>query len=189
MHPEKRIEVAGGFHHVYSRGNQRDPIFLDELDYVAFLRRLAKVIAKFGWLCHSFCLMPNHFHLLIETPEPNRGAGMQVLNLSYARWFNWRHRRVGHVFQGPYGLTHVLHDAHLMELCRYIAMNPVRAFLVADPADWPWSSYRATGGLEPAPAYLTVDRIQAYFAQPGRSGAEEFRDFVAVAVVSLDLVA
>jgi hypothetical protein len=76
-----------------------------------------------------------------------------------------------------------------MELCRYIAMNPVRAFLVADPADWPWSSYRATGGLEPAPAYLTVDRIQAYFAQPGRSGAEEFRDFVAVAVVSLDLVA
>jgi len=183
-----RFEVTGGLHHIFCRGNQRDPIFLDDLDYAALLRRLAKVVERFGWLCHGFCLMPNHYHLLIETPEPNRAAGMQVLNLSYARWFNWRERRVGHVFQGPYGCVHVTSDAHLMELCRYIVMNPVRARLVPDPADWPWSSYRATAGLEDAPRFLTVDRIWGFFAAPGSTGADEFRDFVAAAVGSLDLM-
>lgn len=184
-----RIEVVDGLHHVFSRGNQRDPIFTDDLDYAAYLRRLAKVVERFGWLCHGFCLMPNHYHLLIETPEPNRGAGMHVLNLSYARWFNWRNRRVGHVFQGPYGVVHVTRDAQLMELCRYIVMNPVRAGLVADPADWCWSSYRATAGLETAPAYVCVDRIWGFFAAAGSTGAAEFRDFVAAAIVTLDLAA
>lgn len=189
MSKAPRIEAAGGLHHVMSRGNGRAAIFLDELDYVALLRRLAKVVERFGWLCHGFCLMPNHYHLLIETPEPNRGAGMQVLNLSYARWFNWRNRRVGHVFQGPYTTVHVTRDAHLMELCRYLAMNPVRAGLAADPADWPWSSYRATAGLERVPPYLRVDHVQSVFAAAGSSGAEGFRDFVAAANASLDLAA
>ncbi len=184
-----RVEVVGGLHHVYCRGNQREPIFLDDLDYVALLRRLAKVVERFDWRCHGFCLMPNHFHLLIETPEPNRGAGMQVLNLSYARWFNWRHRRVGHVFQGPYGLVHVTRDAHLMELCRYIVLNPVRAGLAPEPGGWPWSSYRATAGLDDVPAYLSVERIWGFFAAPGSTGADEFRHFVAAAVASLDLAA
>jgi REP element-mobilizing transposase RayT len=184
-----RIEVAGGFHHVMSRGNQRAPIFLDELDYVAFLRRLSKVIERFEWLCHGFCLMPNHYHLLIETPHPNRGAGMHVLNLSYARHFNWRHGHVGHVFQGPYTTVHITRDAHLMELSRYLAMNPVRAGLVADPADWPWSSYRATAGLEHSPPYLHVDRMRAYFAWARSDGTDEFRDFVAAASVTLALAA
>jgi putative transposase len=185
----RRIEVAGEFHHVMSRGNQRDPIFLDALDYVDFLRRTSKVVERFGWLCHGFCLMPNHYHLLIETPEPNRAAGMQVLNLGYARHFNWRNRRVGHVFQGPYTTVHITRDAHLMELCRYMAMNPVRAGLAADPADWPWSSYRATAGLEHVPPYLQADRVRGFFGSARSPGADEFRDFVAAANVSLDLAA
>ena len=189
MPKQQRVEVAGGLHHIMSRGNQRSTIFFDDLDYVAYLERFAKVVERFGWLCHAFCLIPNHYHLLIETPEPNRGAGMQVLNLSYARYVNWRHRRTGHVFQGPYTTVPVTRDAHLLELCRYIAMNPVRAGLAADPAAWPWSSYRATAGLERVPPYLTVERIRNIFGSAGTSGTDEFRAFVTAALDSLDLAA
>jgi len=178
-----RIQIADGLYHVFSRGNQRDEIFADEADYVTFLRGFSKTVEQFEWLCHGFCLMPNHYHLLLETPEPNLAAGMHVLNLSYARYFNWRTRRVGHVFQGPYRDRHITREAYLIELCRYIALNPVRAHLVDDPAEWPWSSYRALAGLERAPSYLQVDRIHGFFGD-----AHGFRDFVTCAA-PLGLVA
>jgi putative transposase len=184
-----RLQIPGGVYHVMSRGNGRAAIFEDDADYATFLRHLAKVVERFGWLCHGFCLMPNHVHLLLETPDPNLAAGMQVLNLSYARYFNWRKRRVGHVFQGPYRDVLVRRDAHLLELCRYIALNPVRAGLVTDPADWPWASYRATAGLERVPDYLQVERVRSFFRSAGSSGAEEFRDFVWAPLASLDLTA
>jgi hypothetical protein len=114
---------------------------------------------------------------------------MMVLNGSYARHFNSRNGRVGHVFQGPYTTVLVTRDAHLMELSRYMAMNPVRAGLAADPAGWPWSSYRPTAGLERVPPYLRVDRVRSFFGAAGSRGADEFREFVDAANASLDLAA
>jgi len=180
---EHRPQIADGLYHVFSRGNNRAPIYHDEIDYAAFLRRFSGVVERRKWLCHGFCLMPNHYHLFIETPEPNLAAGMHVLNLTHARHINWRHRRVGHVFQGPYRHRLVTREAYLVELCRYIALNPVRAKLVEDPADWPWSSYRALAGLEPPPPYLAVNRVWSFLG-----GAEGFADFVACAA-TLDLAA
>ncbi len=176
MGPIPRLEYAGAMYHVTARGNARQTIFHDGYDYAAFLRELSKVVPRFGWLCHGYCLMPNHYHLLVETPDPNLGRGMLRVNGSYARKHNHRHARVGHVFQGPYDAKLVETDEHLLELCRYVALNPVRAGLCADPADWPWSSFRALVGLECAPPYLHVHRVRGIFDRPG-----ELRDFAIAA--------
>jgi REP element-mobilizing transposase RayT len=133
--------VPGGIYHVTARGNNRAAIFLDEFDYLDCIRQLAKVIAHCDWLCLAFCLMPNHYHLLVETPLPNLADGMHLLNGRHARRFNARHERAGHLFQGPYHAESVERDEHLLESCRYIALNPVRAGLVEEAADWPWSSF------------------------------------------------
>jgi putative transposase len=168
-----RQNVAGGIYHVTARGNAQEAIFLDELDYVALLRLLSETVERYSWRCHSYCLLPNHYHLLLETPEPNLSRGMLLLNGSYARRFNGRHERVGHVFQGPYRAELVRRDEHLLEVCRYIALNPVRAGLCDDPASWPWSSFRATAGLERHPPYLCVDWVRGLFGS-----ARAFSDFV-----------
>ena len=167
-----RIEVAGGFHHVTARRAGGGTLFHDERDAKRFLRYLSRTVERFGWRLHAYCLMTNHYHLLIETPEPNLGRGMLVLNGSYARYLNWRHGLRGHVFQGPYYAEPIMTDEHLQEVCRYIVRNPVRAGLVATPGDWRWSSYRATGALEPPPAFLTVDFIRRLFGSP-----DAYRDF------------
>jgi putative transposase len=184
-----RPQVADGLYHVMSRGNARGAIFKDDADYSTFLGQLTKVVKRFDWRCHSFCLMPNHVHLMIETPEPNLAAGMQVLNLSYARFFNWRYRRVGHVFQGPYRSVPILTEGHLLAVVRYVVLNPVEAGLVADPADWRWTSHRATAGLEPPPDFLDVDRIRSCFRHPGSNGAREYLDFVTAPLRTLDFAA
>jgi REP element-mobilizing transposase RayT len=160
MSAKPRQEVAGGIFHVTPRGNAREVIFLDELDYMEFLRALATAVAQARWLCHSYCLLPNHYHLLLETPEPTLATGMRCLNGRFAQRFNRRYDRVGHVFQGPYGAELVQTDAHLRETCRYIALNPVRAGLCEDPAEWPWSSYAALAGLEEGPSFLTLDFVR-----------------------------
>jgi putative transposase len=156
-------EVPGGFHHVTARGNRRNTLFHDERDYLRLLRHLATAVERFGWLCHAFCLLPNHYHLLVETPAPNLGRGMLVVNGSYARYVNWRYKLDGHAFQGPYHDEHVEHDGHLLTTCRYIARNPVEAGLCARPEDWRWSSYRATVGLDSCPPYLRVDTVRNAF--------------------------
>jgi putative transposase len=168
-----RQNVAGGIYHVTARGNAREDIFRDEFDYVAFLRGLSATVERYRWRCHAYCLVPNHYHLLIETPEPNLSRGMLWLNGSYARRFNGRHERVGHVFQGPYRAELLEREEHLLEVCRYIALNPVRAGLCDDPASWPWSSYRATAGLERHPPYLCVDWVRSLFGS-----ARGFSEFV-----------
>jgi putative transposase len=121
MRKAGRQNVAGGIYHITARGNAQEAIFLDELDYVALLRLLSETVERYSWRCHSYCLLPNHYHLLLETPEPNLSRGMLLLNGSYARRFNGRHERVGHVFQGPYRAEVVQRDEHLLEVCRYIA--------------------------------------------------------------------
>jgi putative transposase len=151
------------FHHVTSRGNRRQTIFFDDTDCGTFLRHLTAAVDRFDWRCHAYCLMGNHYHVLLETLEPDISRGMLVLNGSYARYVNWRYQLDGHVFQGPYDDEPVERDEHFMETCRYIVRNPVRAGLVAQPYDWRWSSYRATAGLEARPPFLCVDFVRDVF--------------------------
>ena len=158
-----RLEYPGALYHVTARGNAREPIFLDLQDTQGYLSVLAQVMERFNWRCHAYCLMGNHYHVLLETPEPDISRGMLVLNGSYARYVNWRYQLDGHVFQGPYDDEPVERDEHFMEACRYIVRNPVRAGLVAQPYDWHWSSYRATGALEARPSLLCVDFARAVF--------------------------
>jgi putative transposase len=156
-----------GFHHVNTRRNVDQLLFVDDADRLQFLAKLEQTVFRNRWLCHGFCLMSNHYHLLIETPEHNLGAGMLLLNGMYARYFNWRQETVGHVFQGPYHDEPVRDDGHLLETCRYIVLNPVRAGLARRPFDWRWSSYRATAGLARRPPFLQVDLVRGLFQSPG----------------------
>lgn len=125
-----RVEYPGGIYHITSRGNAQQPIFLSDTDRESFLDILASIVKRFNWPCHAYCLMDNHYHLLIETPEGNLSKGMRQLNGVYTQWFNRIHRRVGHIFQGRYKAIVVEKEAHLLELCRYVVLNPLRAGIV-----------------------------------------------------------
>jgi putative transposase len=143
-----RIQVAGGLYHVTSRGNRRQAIFHDDDDRRWFLMLRHRVTQRWGWRLHAYCLMTNHFHLLVETPERNLSSGMQRLKSGYAGYFNERHSLVGHLFQQRFGSRLIEGEEHLSETLRYIALNPVRAGLCAHPAEWPWSSfYGSTASL------------------------------------------
>lgn len=173
-----RIEYPGAVYHVTARGNARQPIFRDGQDRERILRTLDHVIARYGWLCHAYCLMTNHYHLVIETPKPTLARGMRQLNGMYTQAFNRRHGRVGHLFQGRYHAILVEKEAHLLELCRYVVLNPVRVKACRTAGHWPWSSYRATAGLTGAPGFLMVDWVLAQFAKhPGHAQAR-YRAFV-----------
>lgn len=137
---------------------------------------LAQVCERYHWVCHSYCLMSNH--LLIETPESNLSQGMRQLNGVYTQRFNHSHRRVGHVFQGRYKAILVQKETYLMELARYIVLNPVRAGMVRFAKDWPWSSYRATAGFVNCPPWLMIDWLLAGFAQRKSRAIEKYRAFV-----------
>jgi REP-associated tyrosine transposase len=158
-----RLQVAGGTFHVTTRGNRGQPIFTDSRDRERFMEMTSAVIAAAGWQCRAYCLMSNHYHLLIETPEPNLSAGMLRLNGWYARWFNRRHDVEGHLFGRRFSSTFVESEAHLLEAWRYVLLNPVRALLCRDPGNWPWSSYLATIGWIPAPTFLAVDELLRLF--------------------------
>ena len=174
-----RIEFPGAVYHITSRGNARQNIVADDQDRTQFLTLLAHVIDRFGWLCHAYCLMDNHYHLLLETPQPNLSLGMRQLNGRYTQTFNRRHERVGHLFQGRFTAILVEKDAHLLELCRYVVLNPVRAKMVAHPRLWLWSSYRATGGDTSAPLWLTVEWVRGQFGVRQREAQAQYRQFVA----------
>jgi len=155
------IQFEGAVYHVTSRGNARQDIFIDDEDRGVFLSTLGEVVDRFRWICHAYCLMSNHYHLLIETPSPNLSRGMQLLNGVYTQRFNRRHERFGHVLQGRYKAILVEKESHLLELARYVVLNPVRAKMVRSVRDWPWSSYRATAGQTDIPSFLQVDWILA----------------------------
>jgi REP element-mobilizing transposase RayT len=174
-----RLEFPGALYHVTSRGNAGAHIFLDDTDRRFFLGLLARVVGRFAWVLHAFCLMGNHYHLVLETPRPNLSRGMRSLNSVYAQAFNRRRGRRGHVFQGRFHAVLVEREGHLLELTRYVVLNPVRARLVSAAADWPWSSYRAAVGAAPCPPYLTLDWILAQFADERARGQERYRRFVA----------
>lgn len=142
MARKPREEVAGGIYHVYARGNGRQAIFLDDDDRRLYLFLLRREIARWQWHCLAYCLMENHVHLLIQTPNANLARGMQRLHGAYAQVFNERHDRDGHLFQGRYGAVRVETDDQLWTVLAYIAANPVRGQLVERPNEWPWSSHR-----------------------------------------------
>jgi putative transposase len=173
-----RPEVPGGFFHVCARGYAQAPLFLDDADYEAWLRILARTVDAFSWRCHAYCVMPNHFHLLLDTPQPTRSAGMRHLNGSYAQRCNTRYDGSGHVFQGRYSAQPVLEEPHFLETCRYIVLNPVRAGLRDAPEKWRWNSYRATVGSVRPPAFLTVDTVLAAFGTDVERAQERYRQFV-----------
>jgi REP element-mobilizing transposase RayT len=173
-----RIEFPSAIYHVTSRGNARGPIFKDEGDRLVFLGVLEQAIERFNWLCHAYCLMDNHYHLMIETPDANLTTGMRHLNGVYTQRFNRRHKRVGHVFQGRFKGILVERDSHLLELCRYVVLNPVRAKMTPRAGDYRWSSYRATAGMEKAPAFLTCDWVLSQFARTHAIAEQRYRQFV-----------
>jgi putative transposase len=174
-----RIQLAGGVFHVTGRGNRRQTIFLDRGDHLRFLHLLDEVARKRHWRGFGYCLMPNHYHLVFETPAADLSAGMQWLNGRFAQEFNGFHALDGHVFQGRFHSVLVESDWHLLELSRYLALNPVRVGLCADPAEWPWSSYAAVAGLERPRPFLTMRRVLRHFGGTSSVARARFKAFVA----------
>ena len=177
-----RIEYPGAVVHVKARGNARMPIFEDDGDRTGFLRIAEEAIERFNWRCYAFCLMDNHYHLLRETIDGNLSAGMRHINGVYTRHFNRTHHRVGHLFQGRFKSVLVDRDVYLIELCRYIVLNPVRAGMIERPEDYTWSSCRATAGLSPEPAFLHSDGILAQFARERGEARRRYMEFVRAGV-------
>jgi putative transposase len=173
-----RICYPGAVYHVICRGNNREFIYRDDLDRESSLEILDHVVDRFSWLCHTYCLMGNHYHLLIETPRANLPIGMRQLNGLYAQYFNRRHRRCGHLFQARYASILVERDSHLLAVARYIVLNPVRAGLCTHPQHWPWSSYRAIAGTAPVPAFLHVETILSQFATRRRLAQHAYRSYI-----------
>lgn len=173
-----RLEYPGALYHVTSRGNGRSKIFRSSKDRATFLTVLAAVIQKYNWQLHAYCLMDNHYHLVVETPDGNLSRGMRQLNGVYTQTFNWRHHTTGHVFQGRYKAILVDKESYLLELCRYVVLNPVRAAMRDKPEDWLWSSYRGTAGLSLVPEFLTTEWLLAQFGKRKNRSQSRYRAFV-----------
>jgi putative transposase len=174
-----RFQAPGAIYHLTSRGTEGRETYLDDLDRQVFLRVLAEVVQERSWACGAYCLMTNHFHLLVRTPEPDLAVGMHRLNSDYANYFNRRHDHVGHLFQSRYASELIERESHLLETCRYIVLNPVRAGICRRPGRWPWSSYRATAGYDSPPAFLAVDWVLGQFGTTPRQAALRYVEFVA----------
>ena len=174
-----RLEFCGALYHVTSRGDRREDIYDDDEDRERFLEILGGVVSDFNWVCHAYCLMDNHYHLLIATPDGNLAKGMRQLNGVYTQASNRRHRRGGHLFQGRYKAILVDEDAYLLEVARYVVLNPLRAGMVSAVEAWPWSSYLAMLGEAPRPEWLTVDAVLGQFGKRRATAREKYARFVA----------
>lgn len=173
-----RIEFEGALYHITARGNERKSIFRSSSDRERFLEMLARSCERYQWLCHAYCLMGNHYHLVIETPLGNLSKGVAYLNGRYSQYFNRAHLRVGHVFQGRYKSILVEKHSYLLELSRYVVLNPVRASMVRTPQEWPWSSYRGTAGVSEPHDCLTAEWIQSHFSRWKSEACQRYRKFV-----------
>jgi putative transposase len=162
----RQADYPGATHHVFNRGVARSVVAVDGTDYSHALNLLEQMIARFGLRCHAWCYLPNHFHLLLTSQRGNLSDAMHWLGTCTAAAFNLRHERSGHLYQGRFGSRLVDDDEYLMELARYVPLNPVRAGLCRSPADWPWSSYAATAGLRAPPSFLDAGPILARLGSP-----------------------
>jgi len=177
-----RLELSGGLYHVTARGDRREAIYLCDDDREAWLSQFGGVCRRFNWVCHAWCQMTNHYHIVVETPEANLSRGMRQLNGVYTQHINRTHRRVGHVFQGRYKAFLVERGSYLLELARDVVLNPVRAGMVNDAGDWPWSSYRAMIGKAERPEWLHTDWLLREFGRSRARATAGYRDFVRAGV-------
>lgn len=173
-----RIEYPGAVYHITSRGNEKKPVFKDDQDRNNFLNTLQHVKKRYNFICHAYCLMTNHFHVLLETPDGNLSLGMRQLNGVYTQLFNKRHGRVGHLFQGRYKAILIQKDSHLLEVCRYVVLNPLRARMVERTGEWKWSSYLATAGKATPHPCLTTDWVLSQFSGKRGKAEQEYRKFI-----------
>lgn len=174
----ERVQSSDVVYHVTSRGVRKQPIYLDDQDRKVFVSLLAEAVVRYVWEVSAYCLMDNHYHLVLETPGANLSAGMQWLKGRYAQWFNWRHGYEGHVFFRRFKSVLVESEWHFLEAVRYVLLNPVRAGICRRAADWKWSSYRATTTDEPGPVELTLDSVLSYFGRDAATAREAFAAFV-----------
>ncbi len=173
-----RLEFVGALYHVTSRGNARDDIYLSDEDRVAWLATLGQVCTRFNWVCHAYCQMIDHYHIVIETPDANLSQGMRQLNGAYTQLFNRTHSRAGPIFQGRFKAILVDKESYLLDLARYVVLNPLRAMMVRQLERWPWSSYRATCGQAPQPDWLQTDFILSQFARQRARARVKYIAFV-----------
>lgn len=175
---QPRLQAPGAIHHVFARGNNKQSIFRETSDWEYFMVVLSSVVSDCSWLCHSYCLMKNHYHLLIETLEGCLSEGMHFLNGYLSSRFNKKYGNVGHVLQGRYHSPLVKHDSHFLELLRYMALNPVKDGFVKHPRDWRWSCFRALTGTEPGPSFLTATLALGMFSANLDAARVLYSDFV-----------
>ena len=173
-----RLEFPGAINHVTSRGDRREAIYDDDEDRLSWLEILSKVCDRYNWRIHAYCLMDNHYHLIVETPDGNLSKGMRQLNGVYTQYYNRQHNRAGHVFQGRYKAILVDKEAYLLELCRYVVLNPVRAHMIKNMDDWVWSSYLSMTGDNAPPDWLEVDWILSQFSVQRNRAEEKYIIFV-----------
>lgn len=173
-----RLEFPGALYHVTSRGDRRKSIFFDDNDRQHWLDILGLVCSRFNFSVHAYCQMSNHYHLMIETLEGNLSQGMRQLNAFYSQEFNRQHGLVGHVFQGRYKAILVQKESYLLELARYVVLNPVRAGIVSDPKDWQWGSYNFTTGEHDAPTWLNTVWLLSQFGKSRNLSLGAYRQFV-----------
>ena len=173
-----RLELAGALYHVTSRGDGGEDIYLSDDDRQAWLETLAQVCERFNWVCHAYCQMSNHYHLVIETPDANLSKGMRQLNGVYTQRFNRSHQRTGHVFQGRFKAILVEKDSYLLELARYVVLNPLRARMIRRLNQWAWSSYPATCGQVAKPDWLQTDFILSQFSAQRSRAIAKYSAFV-----------
>jgi putative transposase len=173
-----RIEYPGAFYHITSRGNELKDVFKSQKDREKFLSYFDSATLRYGAVIHVYCMMGNHYHILMETPEGNLSQIMHHINASYTTYFNVKRQRAGHLFQGRYKAIVVDADEYAKELSRYIHLNPVRAGLVDNPGKYSWSSYSYYIGQEKAPEWLSRDFILAYFGKTASVAQKRYREFV-----------
>lgn len=178
MARQLRIEYEGAFYHVTSRGNQREKIFWDDKDKEEFNRILKKTKERYGYLLHTYVLMDNHYHLLIETPHANLKQAMQNINTSYTVYTNKRHKRFGHLLQGRYKAFIVDKESYLLELGRYIHLNPVRAGIAKRPEEYKWSSYREYIHGVMHPAITDTDDTLYSFSKKRAIAVKKYQEYV-----------
>jgi putative transposase len=178
MSRHRRDDYPNARHHVTSRGNNGDVVFRSNHDRLAFLRILAKTTLDFQWIVHAYCLMDNHFHLLLETPEANLSLGMHVLKGTYTRNHNRLYDRRGHLFQGRFWSNPIEDTQHFLEVARYIALNPVRANLVGSPELFCWSSCPETAGWREEPTFLRTESLLSIFSEHAELARESYLRFI-----------
>jgi len=179
-----RLEYPGAVYHIAARGERREPIFENDADRLEFLSLFSKEVHQQGWIVYAFCLLDDHYQLLLETPEPNLVRGMRRLNGVYTQAFNRRHGRSGRVLEGRYKAILVEKGSYLLELCRYVVSSPVRAKLARSAERWRWSSYPATAGKMACPEWLAADEVLRSLARDRRQARRAYARFVADAMIS-----